>query len=371
LVDEGNVPEYLEKIGVFLVDNGVYKIGNDEYNMCELANKIRCAEDLFALAAEDNAKPSRHKPLTEKQVLAERLWAIQEPSRLVGFPETDEVLEMKSKKEERRLVSKVRNVEYAPVQEVQNTSISVEQVGAYTNVGEAEDDFFTPASKTPSSTPGKVADQEKLSSGDADEHELQGDPMELSGSQEIEQEAFKEQIGELQEDDVANEDVVEAEEGKSSGGSESRVEETNEATCPADDSEKEEEYFEGDAKQEARASTYMEWTDQLVGGEESSSPPFDAQSPGDSLLRFAPFTQPEEGEEEDKEEENPYDFMNRDIFRSVKSSSRKLKRYGRQTDESQQQEEGSPSMGDGTPPDGSRPHDNASAVNSFGSRTLF
>ena len=117
----------------------------------------------------------------------------------------------------------------------------------------------------------------------------------------------------------------------------------------------------------------MDWEDNVAVGE-TSPLPFETQSPNASLLRFTPYTQPDE-EEAEGTDEDAFSFINQETLSGSQRSGRKLKgTYGR-ANQSQPTDDldGSPTLADDTPPSSQRQQDNASSANSFGTaaRGLF
>ena len=98
LITDGNIDNYLKKIGVVLCDDGLYQLGPTQTcGKAELVNKIRCTEDLISLTHSDlTASTSRRRQsvLTETEQLALRLWAagsVVTNIPLPNFPEASDV----------------------------------------------------------------------------------------------------------------------------------------------------------------------------------------------------------------------------------------------------------------------------------------
>ncbi|KAG7337434.1 hypothetical protein IV203_034506 [Nitzschia inconspicua] len=91
---EGSIPAYLRKLGIAELENGHYKIRGDEntFDIAGLIHKIRASSDLHSLAPNPGATPRRRRSnddsmLTDKEMLAVRLWSISIDITLENFPD--------------------------------------------------------------------------------------------------------------------------------------------------------------------------------------------------------------------------------------------------------------------------------------------
>ncbi|KAL3923308.1 MAG: hypothetical protein SGILL_001729 [Bacillariaceae sp.] len=167
LVEEGNVPGYLRKIGVSSCEHNMYQIGDrsHKYDIAGLVNEIRCTPDLFALASADGTPSRRNKPLEDLQVLAVRLWSISVEIPLRNFPDPATFQEQQKQRKLRspiaevvtKPMSKVMDLEEVQIKDVRGTEERLEEhrdapAGVGAQDPSASDEFLTPASKASESS---------------------------------------------------------------------------------------------------------------------------------------------------------------------------------------------------------------------------
>jgi hypothetical protein len=376
LVEEGGVTDFLEKIGVCCVGHDMYTIGSEKYNQAEIVDKIRCSEDLFTLAKGNDAKPSRQKPLTEEEILAVRLWAIQVPTALADFPDPHELHRMRRQAVTQKCRKRwIQNLEVSanPQNERKEISHQRDDPPAEAEESNAEEDFFTPTSNAADSIPNhsnNATTKERNGSMLTTENAA-GQKNLTEQSILLEDKSFEKQDGKSRRLlDYPEADVAQLEHAEAAALDDTIPDESDEASSKLDYQKNAGEAAqESIEKGEARTSSFGQWEDQIARGQNYSPHPFDASTPDGSLLRYAqhaPFTQPDVEQEDDQ-----FDFAgdNQLLHRSIKDSRKKVRQYGGQR-EMPHGQVGTPAIDASSAPEPPRRYENADSSNGSG-RKLF